>query len=173
MRNKIIATTLTALILTGIAGPAEANEKKQNKKRNQPQMVTLTPDQFQMILQMLMQKPTTVTAQPGEKGPTGAAGATGAKGDAGAAGAAGKPGESGKNGVNGQDGAPGRDGADGKDGVGFSPGAIFLVNGACPDGTTLQGPQNRWTVYANDTTGRPWLTTGSSAQLFLSACLVG
>jgi hypothetical protein len=27
-------------------------------------------------------------------------------------------------------------------------------------------------VYANDTSGRPWLTSGSSAQLFLSACLV-
>jgi hypothetical protein len=27
-------------------------------------------------------------------------------------------------------------------------------------------------VYANDTTGRPWTTTGSSAQLFLSACQV-
>jgi hypothetical protein len=56
--------------------------------------------------------------------------------------------------------------------VGFSSGVIFLVNGSCPVGTTMQGSENRWTVYANDTSGRPWTTTGSSAQLFLSACQV-
>lgn len=171
MRNKIIAATLAMSTALFLAGPAEANEKKA-KKQKQQQTVILSAEQFQMILQMLTERPTPVTAQQGEKGPTGATGATGPKGDTGTAGAAGKAGENGKDGANGVDGAPGRDGVDGKDGAGFSQGTIFLVNGACPAGTTIQGPQNRWTVYANDTSGRPWTTTGSSAQLFLSACMV-
>lgn len=171
MRNKIIAATLAVSTALVLAGPAEANEKKP-KKQKQQQTVTLSAEQFQMILQMLTERTTPVTAQQGEKGPTGATGTTGPKGDTGTAGAAGKAGENGKDGANGVDGAPGRDGVDGKDGAGFSQGTIFLVNGACPAGTTIQGPQNRWTVYANDTSGRPWTTTGSSAQLFLSACMV-
>ena len=174
MRNKIIAATLAVSTALVLAGPAEANEKKA-KKQKQAQTVTLTADQFQMILQMIATQPATVTTQQGEKGPTGAAGATGPKGDTGTPGTPGKSGEAGKDGINGQDGAngkDGKDGIDGKDGVGFTQGTIFLVNGACPAGTTVQGPQNRWTVYANDTSGRPWTTAGSSAQLFLSACMV-
>jgi len=122
--------------------------------------------------------PVVVQTQPGEpgdkgdkgdKGDRGAAGAAGARGPAGAAGERGPAGPAGEPGEPGPAGEPGQDG---EDGVGFSQGAIFLVNGSCPEGTTIQGAQNRWTVYANDTTGRPWLTSGSSAQLFLSACLV-
>ena len=102
----------------------------------------------------------------GVQGPAGPAGPTGPSGGVGPAGPAGPTGERGPQGV------PGPAGSNGQNGVGFTPGVIFLVNGACPEGTTLQGAQNRWTVYANDTSGRPWTTTGSSAQLFLSACQV-
>ena len=110
-------------------------------------------------------------------GPAGAAGAKGDKGDKGESGTsiAGPQGERGLPGVAGPTGPAGPAGvagARGPAGVGFAQGAIFLVNGACPTGTTVQGAQNRWTVYANDTSGRPWLTTGTSAQLFLSACQV-
>ena len=119
--------------------------------------------------------PVVVQAQPGAPGEKGAKGDKGDKGERGAtgsAGAQGPAGAAGKDGVDGKDGADGQDGVDGEDGVGFSQGAVFLTNGACPEGTTMQGAQNRWTVYANDTNGRPWLTSGSSAQLFLSACQV-
>lgn len=113
----------------------------------------------------------------GIKGDTGATGATGAsvrgdKGERGEAGPAGVAGVAGASGERGADGVAGPAGAAGRDGVGFSSGVIFLVNGSCPAGTTMQGSENRWTVYANDTSGRPWTTTGSSAQLFLSACSV-
>jgi hypothetical protein len=104
----------------------------------------------------------------------GAQGAKGDKGDKGDPGVSVK-GDTGERGPAGVDGVAGRDGADGaagRDGSGLPSGAIILMNGNCPDGFTIQGPQNRWTVYANDTTGRPWLTTGSSAQLFMSACQV-
>jgi hypothetical protein len=106
----------------------------------------------------------------GDRGETGAAGASvrGEKGERGEAGAAGV----GVAGPAGERGADGAAGAAGRDCVGFSSGVIFLVNGSCPAGTTMQGAENRWTVYANDTSGRPWTTTGSSAQLFLSACSV-
>lgn len=104
----------------------------------------------------------------GDRGETGAAGASvrGEKGERGEAGLAGATGPAGERGADGAAGAAGRDG------VGFASGVIFLVNGSCPAGTTMQGAENRWTVYANDTSGRPWTTTGSSAQLFISACLV-
>jgi len=110
-------------------------------------------------------------------GPAGAAGAKGDKGDKGESGTsiAGPQGERGAAGATGLAGATGPTGPAGERGpagVGFAQGAVFLVNGACPVGTTIQGAQNRWTVYANDTSGRPWLTSGSSAQLFLSACMV-
>ena len=116
--------------------------------------------------------PVVVQSQPGtpgdkgDKGERGEAGASGARGPAGSAGSPGERGPAGPAGEAGSDGEPGQDG------VGFSQGAVFLVNGSCPEGTAIQGSQNRWTVYANDTTGRPWLTSGSSAQLFLSACQV-
>jgi len=105
----------------------------------------------------------------GDKGDRGATGSTGARGPAGTAGARGPAGPAGPAGEPGESGPAGEPG---QDGAGFSQGAIFLTNGACPEGTTMQGAQNRWTVYANDTNGRPWLTSGSSAQLFLSACMV-
>lgn len=107
----------------------------------------------------------------GDRGETGSAGASvrGEKGERGESGVAGPTGAAGERGA---DGATGVTGPTGRDGVGFSSGVIFLVNGSCPVGTTMQGSENRWTVYANDTSGRPWTTTGSSAQLFLSACLV-
>ena len=118
-----------------------------------------------------------VAGPAGERGPVGSAGrdgvsVTGPKGDRGEAGIAGVAGAAGVAGERGASGATGATGAAGRDGVGFSSGVIFLVNGSCPVGTTMQGSENRWTVYANDTSGRPWTTTGSSAQLFLSACQV-
>ena len=113
-------------------------------------------------------EPPTQTGPAGERG---AVGPAGPKGEAGAS-VTGPQGERGLPGVAGPAGPAGVAGARGPAGVGFAQGAIFLVNGACPTGTTVQGAQNRWTVYANDTSGRPWLTTGTSAQLFLSACLV-
>ena len=104
----------------------------------------------------------------GDRGETGPAGASvrGEKGERGESGVTGPAGPSGERGADGATGAAGRDGS------GFPSGVIFLVNGSCPAGSTIQGAENRWTVYANDTSGRPWTTTGSSAQLFLSACLV-
>lgn len=116
-----------------------------------------------------------VQGQPGAAGApgaTGAAGAKGDKGDKGERGEVGPAGPTGPTGPQGERGPSGADGAPGASGAGFPSGTIYLVNGACPSGTTIQGAQNRWTVYANDTSGRPWLTTGSSAQLFLSACMV-
>lgn len=113
-------------------------------------------------------EPPTQTGPAGERG---AVGPAGPKGEAGAS-VTGPQGERGLPGVAGPAGPAGVAGARGPAGVGFAQGAIFLVNGACPTGTTVQGAQNRWTVYANDTSGRPWLTTGTSAQLFLSACQV-
>ena len=109
----------------------------------------------------------------GERGPAGESitGPQGPQGLQGLQGPAGPVGQ-GEKGVNGANGTNGTNGANGKDGIGFVSGTIVLINGNCPEGFTIQGPQNRWTVYANDTNGRPWLTTGSSAQLFLSACQV-
>lgn len=176
MKGKMIAAGI-AVALVISASPAEASERKQNRKKQQ-QGIVMTMPQLMRILTMISEGRSpqeAVAGRPGspglpgaagEKGEQGAQGAAGASGERGAAGAAGKDGEAGR------DGLDGRDGQDGKDGVGFSPGTIFLVNGACPEGTTIQGSQNRWTVYANDTSGRPWTTTGSSAQLFLSACQV-
>lgn len=172
MRKRIIAATLAALMAVTLAGPAEAKDnKKKKKKEQQQQMVLMTPQQFQMLLNMIADRPDPIMipSTVPQKEPQKAPAAPGPKGDRGTAGLPGKPGQRGEQGPAGE---PGPAGADGRNGVGFSPGAVFLVNGACPDGTTIQGPQNRWTVYANDTNGRPWLTTGSSAQLFLSACTV-
>lgn len=172
MRGKLIAAGVLAAALV-VAAPAEAASDKKSKKPKKQAGVSLTMEQFTALLETLRQPATSVQALPG---PAGSAGKPGDRGPAGSAGAAGPAGERGAVGPAGEAGPAGPAGADGERGpagVGFSPGAIFLVNGSCPEGTTLQGPQNRWTVYANDTSGRPWLTTGSSAQLFLSACLVG
>jgi hypothetical protein len=108
----------------------------------------------------------------GARGERGEAGQRGTQGERGPQGERGLPGERGPAGPQGERGPAGVDGVAGPSGAGFPSGTVFLVNGACPGGTTIQGAQNRWTVYANDTSGRPWLTSGSSAQLFLSACLV-
>lgn len=175
-KTATIAALLVALTVAG--APAEAKER-QNKKNKKQQGVVLTQPQFVQILEMLSKGATpqeaVAVAQPGatgEKGAKGDKGDAGAAGSAGARGAAGERGAPGPQGEPGPAGEPGLAGERGPAGVGFSSGAIFLVNGGCPEGTTLQGPQNRWTVYANDTSGRPWLTSGSSAQLFLSACQV-
>jgi hypothetical protein len=175
-KKMIVVAAIAGLLVA--AGPAEAKQGKKQERKN-PATVTLTQKQFQTMLQMIAnQSAPALSAQdgrPGQKGDKGESGAPGSAGAPGGPGADGKPGEAGRAGADGQagaDGAPGRDGADGRDGVGFSPGTVFLVNGGCPEGTTIQGAQNRWTVYANDTSGRPWTTSGSSAQLFLSACQV-
>ena len=151
--RKLFALIVVVAVL--VAAPAAlASKKPRPKPQQQPAGMTLSAEQFLMILELLArqpQAPQVVVSPAGKPGEAGVPGERGQVGAAGAAGAAGVP---------------------GRDGVGFASGVVFLVNGACPSGTTIQGPQNRWTVYANDTTGRPWTTTGSSAQLFLSACQV-
>lgn len=175
MKGKlIVAGALAALLVTAAPAEAAKGDKKDKKKKAQAG-VTLSVEQFTLMLEMIRMDDGTVQALPGPVGSPGADGKPGERGPAGAPGGAGSQGPAGERGADGQQGEQGPAGpagADGQDGVGFSPGTVFLVNGACPDGTTIQGPQNRWTVYANDTNGRPWLTSGSSAQLFLSACQV-
>lgn len=168
--SKVLAV-ICALFLIAV-GPAAALDKP-NRPKAKPvasNTVTLTEAQFMAIL-ALAAKPNAPAAT-GANGATGAKGETGAAGAAGIAGAAGAKGEAGAAGATGDKGETGATGPAGRDGVGFAAGVIFLVNGDCPVNTTMQGAPNRWTVYANDTTGRPWTTTGSSAQLFLSACQV-
>jgi hypothetical protein len=142
--------------------------------------IDVLESQITQLLSALKERP---AANPGRDGRDGlsVSGAQGAKGDKGDKGETGSVGATGPSGVAGVDGAAGADGVagvagvagvDGRHGSGFPSGAIVLMNGNCPDGFTIQGAQNRWTVYANDTTGRPWLTSGSSAQLFMSACQV-
>jgi hypothetical protein len=167
--RKLFALIVVVAVL--IAAPAAVASKKPKPKPQPPAGIVLTPDQFTQILQMLakpQQVPAPAAPQPAVPGPSGA---SGERGPVGAQGERGEPGAS----IAGERGAPGErgaDGAPGRDGVGFAQGVVFMVNGACPDGSTVQGAQNRWTVYANDTSGRPWTTSGSSAQLFLSACQV-
>jgi hypothetical protein len=172
--RKLIAVISVILVL--VAAPMVAANTKPKQPKPAANSVTLTSDQFMALLTMLAERPAPVTVPgapgaPGLPGKPGDKGERGERGEAGAsvAGVAGAVGERGVAGERGADGAPGRDG---RDGVGFAQGVVFLVNGACPAGSTVQGAQNRWTVYANDTSGRPWTTTGTSAQLFLSACQV-
>ena len=173
MRTIALALTAVAVVLTAPPATAESkwsgaecseivNLKKQLRCWRWQARNPVLPDPV-------------IQAQPGPSGAQGAKGDKGDAGSAGAAGARGPQGERGPQGVpgpQGERGPAGADGAAGANGSGFPSGTIFLVNGSCPGGTTIQGAQNRWTVYANDTSGRPWLTSGSSAQLFLSACLV-
>lgn len=166
--KRIIAVVCTFLIFAAV--PAAAADKPRKPVAKPAPIatgsVTLTQDQFMALLNAA-----TKTAAAGSAGVAGTAGRDGVAGSQGVKGDAGV-GTAGAAGRDGVDGAGGRDGADGRDGVGFVSGVIFLVNGSCPDGTTMQGDENRWTVYANNTDGRPWTTTGSSSQLFLSACQV-
>jgi hypothetical protein len=179
--KKIITTATIAVASVALATPAVAfNDISPRAKTQQATKVmsnkklTNQITRLQARIQALLEEravvgPPGATGATGPQGPAGPAGSTGPSGGVGPVGPAGPAGE---RGLQGPSGADGRDGQDGRDGVGLASGMIFLVNGACPSGTTVQGPQNRWTVYANDTSGRPWTTTGSSAQLFLSACLV-
>ena len=160
MKHLLTAVAVFALVM--VAPPAQA---------------ALDCDQYKNLrLQVMCWKfqAQVPASDPKAQALPGAPGPAGPKGDKGEAGASvtGAAGERGLPGARGEVGPAGPAGPAGRDGVGFATGVIFLVNGACPDGTTIQGAQNRWTVYANDTSGRPWTTTGSSAQLFLSACLV-
>ena len=169
--KKTFALVCTILLLAAVPAVA-ADKPRKPKPAPVPAAtgaVTLTADQFAALVAAATKPAGTGAAGvAGTPGRDGAAGPVGAKGDAGV-GTAGADGAAGRDGV---DGAAGPAGAAGRDGVGFASGVIFMVNGACPAGTTMQGAENRWTVYANDTSGRPWTTTGSSAQLFLSACQV-
>jgi hypothetical protein len=163
--RKFIAVISVILVIA--AAPVVAANTKPKQPKPAANSVTLTADQFMALLAMIAERPAPVTVP----GAPGAPGSAGKPGDRGERGERGEPGAS----IAGERGAPGErgaDGAPGRDGVGFAQGVVFLVNGACPVGSTVQGAQNRWTVYANDTSGRPWTTTGSSAQLFLSACQV-
>jgi hypothetical protein len=165
MRKIIIVFLATTFVIVGIA-TAQAKENKPSKK--QSGTVTLTNEQFMALLNAA----TGGSRAPGLSGPSGSTGKDGAPGQRGERGEAGAAGERGPAGPAGPTGERGVDGTPGRNGAGFTQGVVFMVNGACPTGTTIQGAQNRWTVYANDTSGRPWTTSGSSAQLFLSACQV-
>lgn len=173
MRYRKTIATVVAVAALIAAAPADAKEKKNKKNKKQPG-ITLSQQQFGMLLEMIAsgERSANVAALPGQKGEKGEKGEAGARGANGSNGARGEAGARGPAGAPGEQGPAGPQGEPGPAGVGFSQGSIFLVNGGCPEGTTMQGGQNRWTVYANDTNGRPWLTSGSSAQLFLSACQV-
>jgi len=161
--RKLIAV-ISVILVVAAAPVVAANTKPKKPTKPAGNSVTLTAEQFMALLAMIAERPAPVTV-PGAPGSAGKPGDKGERGEPGAS----VTGERGAAGERGADGAPGRDG---RDGVGFAQGVVFMVNGACPAGSTVQGAQNRWTVYANDTSGRPWTTTGSSAQLFLSACQV-
>ena len=173
MRKFLFIIAVCTSLVFAPAAMAEGKGKKV-KKAKPAATVTMTAAQFAELLDKAMNKPAPekVAGPAGKDGAAGKAGERGADGATGAVGPAGVAGIAGAAGERGADGAAGADGRDGRDGVGFASGVIFLVNGSCPAGTTMQGATNRWTVYANDTSGRPWTTTGSSAQLFLSACSV-
>jgi hypothetical protein len=173
MRKIIFIIAVCTSLVCAPAAMAETKGKKV-KKAKPAATVTMTAAQFADLLDRAINKPEPekVTGPAGKDGQAGKAGDKGDAGATGAVGPAGVAGPAGAAGERGADGATGAAGAAGRDGVGFSTGVIFLVNGSCPVGTTMQGAENRWTVYANDTSGRPWTTTGSSAQLFLSACSV-
>ena len=160
MKHLFTAVAVFALVM--VAPPAQAALDCDQYKNLRLQVMCW---KFQAQVPASEPKAQALPSAPGPAGP---------KGDRGEAGASvtGPTGERGPAGERGLQGVPGVAGPAGRDGVGFATGTIFLVNGACPTGTTIQGAQNRWTVYANDTSGRPWTTTGSSAQLFLSACQV-
>lgn len=179
MRKLLVAVTalLTATVLAAPAAHSTAPVEKKSKwsGKDCSEIIGLKKQlrcwrwqaRNPIIPEPKPQVPVVVEAQPGapgdkgEKGDRGAAGSTGSRGPAG---------PQGPQGERGPQGPPGPAGNDAEGGAGFPSGTIFLVNGSCPEDSTIQGSQNRWTVYANDTTGRPWLTSGSSAQLFLSAC---
>jgi hypothetical protein len=174
--KKVIA--LVCVIVFVFAAPAVAETKKKTNKSAQ-KIATLTKQVSTLEAQLveLLKTIKSTNVAPGRDGRdglsvSGAQGAKGDKGDKGETGSVGATGPIGVAGVDGADGADGVAGVAGVDGSGLPSGAIILMNGNCPDGFTIQGAQNRWTVYANDTTGRPWLTSGSSAQLFMSACQV-
>jgi hypothetical protein len=178
---KKVITVAALMLLMTTAGSAVATEpnKGQKKAQNAATNVKALSKKIVRIEALISQMQSPITF-----GRDGLSGTNGAAGKDGRDGINGKDGLAGKDGINGKDGAPGKDGlngADGRDGApgqnglpgaGLPSGMIILINGSCPDGFVMQGAPNRWTVYANDTTGRPWTTTGSSAQLFLSACQV-
>ena len=174
--RKALPVITALLTVTAFAAPAAQaaqplqpkSGKQVVKVMSQKKLTTKISQLERRILELLQQEPI-----PGPVGPQGPEGPPG-KSITGPAGPAGPAGQSvtGPAGPVGPAGPAGSSGQNGKDGAGFTTGTIFLVNGACPTGSTIQGAQNRWTVYANDTSGRPWLTSGSSAQLFLSACMV-
>jgi len=179
--KKVVTAVTVAALSVALATPAVAfndispraktqQATKVMSKKKLTKQITLLQAQIQALLEeRAVAGPPGATGATGATGPQGPAGPAGPTGPSGGVGPVGPAGPAGERGLPGPAGA---DGQDGQDGVGLASGMIFLVNGACPSGTTVQGPQNRWTVYANDTSGRPWTTTGSSAQLFLSACLV-
>jgi hypothetical protein len=172
--RKLIAVISVILVIA--AAPVVAANTKPKQPKPASNSVTLTAEQFMALLAMIAERPSPVmvAGAPGSSGKPGDKGERGERGERGEPGAsvAGERGAAGERGLAGERGADGAPGRDGRDGVGFAQGVVFMVNGACPAGSTVQGAQNRWTVYANDTSGRPWTTTGSSAQLFLSACQV-
>lgn len=81
-------------------------------------------------------------------------------------------GPQGPQGPQGPAGPQGINGKNGDNGIGFISGTTILVNGACPTGTTIQGLENQWTVYANNTIARPWNTGNDSDEMFLSFCKI-
>ena len=173
MVNKIAAVAVIALVSLPLTGTAQAishidkpKSESLYKKADSKKKLKKPTKQIQLV-----PGPQGDRGETGPQGPKGDSitGPAGPAGSVGPAGAVGPQGLQGIAGLNGKDGSPGRDG---KDGLSLPSGTVILMNGSCPAGFTMQGDQNRWTVYANDTNGRPWTTTVSSAQLFLSACSV-
>lgn len=173
MRKTIPILMAIALSVT-LTSPALAAQSPGTNPRKMVEAKPLTVKQVKQIIKQIQSDPNLIELLRGPQGEQGEQGLPGESvtGPQGPVGPSGPSGGSGPAGPQGPAGTAGSDGQDGRDGVGLASGMIFLVNGACPPGATVQGAQNRWTVYANDTSGRPWTTTGSSAQLFLSACLV-
>lgn len=176
--KKVATAALVAAASVALATPAVAFENIAPRNQSQQAVKVISKKKMTQQIALLQSQIQTLLAQEAIAGPPGTPGATGPQGPAGPAGPTGPSGgvgpvgPAGPAGERGLPGPAGSNGEAGRDGFGMATGTIFLVNGACPTGTTIQGAQNRWTVYANDTSGRPWTTTGSSAQLFLSACLV-
>ena len=171
MKSRFALAVMVLLLPFMYAQPAAATDCDSYKSAKRQLSCWKAQAQAATSASVMIPAPAGERGPKGDRGETGPAGASvrGEKGERGEAGPAGVAGAAGERGA---DGATGAAGAAGRDGVGFVSGVIFLVNGSCPAGTTMQGSENRWTVYANDTSGRPWTTTGSSSQLFLSACSV-
>ncbi len=168
--SKLIALICAALMLAASPAAAQPKPKVSKADKRVAALSTEVSDLRAAVAELTRLLETRGNA-PGRDGrdglsiagPQGLKGDKGDKGDVGPRGLTGDTGPAGPAGVNGTAGV---------NGSGLPSGYVILIAGTCPTGFTPHGASNRWTVYANDTNGRPWLTEGSSAQLFFSACQV-